>query len=868
MKEPFKHKLYDNATPELPGGNGETTRESVSKLKPSIHTQPRSHPVDGESLRSLKGYAKYSEEQIEEMVDRMKFTTSTDFQVLMNKMFQGGLSRRKIMESLARAGNPGISDAELQDVVSKASLKLELLTGDEAEDYPAECSQVTRIPVELSMPATMGDILRYSPPAKALGERSFLFVAEEELGLDTTDSVNSNAEAFHSTLTTPVPMGPFAYEPLNSTDPEIRLLRLAKPPGADGLHLSLTRCSLNQAPPYMAVSYCWGDAKQKTEITCNKQTLTITASLDYALKRVFNWKPNLVLWVDGICINQEDMSERASQVKSMGEIYSRARSTVAYLGEALAPDAEDRTAPDTDQAGFALMLQLNAIWGEVWVPLLHLCSQPWFSRSWVLQEVALAKEVFVFYGSAVNGLKTLTRFWELATQRDLPPALRHGRVADWKDGIENWNQLNVFGEMQRAKKANETGDGLIHQSGDLGFVLDGGRRISQSLLNLLVKNRSADATDDRDKIYALLSLAGDTEGMDIEPNYSPSNQAAKLYQDIAAAYIEVGRGIDVLHHAGLPQRLNNLPSWVPDWSTKSRQPLHSSQYHCTRSTVPHLQLLPNGHLRIQGAFVDAAHVLLHKLGLQRLGPLTDTAALQEAFDKMWLVENDPIAPPLPFAPDRDRVFGAIVAHAELMALVLLSSYPTRESIRAAVWRTLAAGRGWMRPDDPDGERLAHEAWCASRPGAFDNTWWPPRPLDAAAREAIWPFQAVVLKASQGYRFGTTACGYMGLFPNECEIGDLIAIIPGANTPFVVRPGRPGAPLTLVGDCYIHGMMRGELLKPSRHGDVQDAHCVDVRYRIRQRAWVAGSTETMKQALRQYFDPDVSKFARLRDIEIK
>ncbi|KAH8895496.1 hypothetical protein GQ53DRAFT_641392, partial [Thozetella sp. PMI_491] len=249
----------------------------------------------------------------------------------------------------------------------------------------------------------MGDILGYSRD-------------EEEPELDTT--------------TTPVPKGPFSYEPLNPTNREVRLLRLAKPPGKDGLHLSLTSCPLDQAPPFMAVSYCWGDAKQMIEIDCNRETLAITASLDYALKRVFNWKPDLVLWADGICINQEDMDERASQVKLMGEIYSRAQSTVAYLGEALAPDAEDESTPDLDQSGFALMLQLNAIWSggedyenhslhdhqprtfdewaqmqipdaetidglKVWLPLLHMCAQPWFSRSWVLQEVALAKNVYV-----------------------------------------------------------------------------------------------------------------------------------------------------------------------------------------------------------------------------------------------------------------------------------------------------------------------------------------------------------------------------------------------------------------------------------------------------------------------------------------
>ncbi|KXX75644.1 hypothetical protein MMYC01_204546 [Madurella mycetomatis] len=149
--------------------------------------------------------------------------------------------------------------------------------------------------------------------------------------------------------------------------------------------------------------------------------MTITASLDHALNAA----------LDGSLISSSGPTEF---------------STVAYLGEALAPNAEDGNTLDLNQAGFALMHQLNAIWGDesnlghynhqerqlrphsewaqmqipgvqtmgdlsVWMPLLHLCSQPWFSRSWVLQEVSLAKDVLVFYGSAVDQIKTRTRFW-------------------------------------------------------------------------------------------------------------------------------------------------------------------------------------------------------------------------------------------------------------------------------------------------------------------------------------------------------------------------------------------------------------------------------------------------------------------------
>lgn len=72
----------------------------------------------------------------------------------------------------------------------------------------------------------------------------------------------------------------------------------------------------------------------------------------------------LVLWADGICINQKDILERASQVKLMGDIYSKAQATAAYLGENLANDEEGEISLETDQTPFALMHQLNAVWSE------------------------------------------------------------------------------------------------------------------------------------------------------------------------------------------------------------------------------------------------------------------------------------------------------------------------------------------------------------------------------------------------------------------------------------------------------------------------------------------------------------------------
>jgi hypothetical protein len=135
---------------------------------------------------------------------------------------------------------------------------------------------------------------------------------------------------------------------------------------------------------------------------------------------------------------------------------------------------------------------------------------------------------------------------------------------------------------------------------------------------------------------------------------------------------------------------------------------------------------------------------------------------------------------------------------------------------------------------------------------------------------MWPFQARILEANQGYRFGVTACGHVGLFPTESKSGDLIVIIPRASTPFVMRPQLNGTYFTLVGDCYVHGMMNGELLVLSRVGDHAKVEDSDGRYyKIRLRPWSDLPMLTVKKhILKRYFDPDSKRFADIQDLHIQ
>lgn len=73
----------------------------------------------------------------------------------------------------------------------------------------------------------------------------------------------------------------------------------------------------------------------------------------------------------------------------------------------------------------------------------------------------------------------------------------------------------------------------------------------------------------------------------------------------------------------------------------------------------------------------------------------------------------------------------------------------------------------------------------------------------------WSYGATLVTRYR--RFGTTARGAFLIGPDTTQEGDTVAMLYGGRTPFVLRPREDGG-WTLVGECYVHGMMGGEALE--------------------------------------------------------
>lgn len=126
------------------------------------------------------------------------------------------------------------------------------------------------------------------------------------------------------------------YAPLRNDSREFRLLILK--PSTDPL--APIRCKLKQASfdngdlKYTALSYVWADPPGTTPIIVNGVETQITLNLEAALRHIRQPSCAATLWVDALCINQENIPEKNHQVEMMREIYSGAELVIAWLGSA------------------------------------------------------------------------------------------------------------------------------------------------------------------------------------------------------------------------------------------------------------------------------------------------------------------------------------------------------------------------------------------------------------------------------------------------------------------------------------------------------------------------------------------------------
>jgi hypothetical protein len=330
---------------------------------------------------------------------------------------------------------------------------------------------------------------------------------------------------------------PFTYQPLTEPD-SIRLL-LIQPATSHTtsikcklLHTTLSRCNHEIIDHYTALSYVWGNASHTKTINVDGRSVTVTATLEAAIRDLRDLNRPLHIWADALCIDQSNVNERNQQVRLMGKIYSTAHHTVIHLG-ALSPGARkllDATLSNSnpyyggEESGGVLQNIAGLAEKEI-------ISRPWFNRVWIFQELVLSRDPWVQCG------------------------ILRARWADFCSLVLSGPRVQGGGSKRIE---------LLRSMNNMRAGRSGG-----GLLNMLLDRRGLGATDPRDMVFAHMGIAADRNqwGDAVQVDYRKS--CAQVYEDVARYLLStVGpeKLFAQLDSVPVSTRQSGLASWSPDWS--------------------------------------------------------------------------------------------------------------------------------------------------------------------------------------------------------------------------------------------------------------------------------------------------------------
>lgn len=179
-------------------------------------------------------------------------------------------------------------------------------------------------------------------------------------------------------------MAKYSYSSLRDSD--IRLLRIL-PSANENSQIECrlsTHSVLNSGTShhFEALSYVWGSKNSGCPIYLDGHEFTVKANLYAALSHLRDQFVDRVVWVDAICINQDDKNERGKQVQSMAKIYAKASRVVVWLGEGDGATGFNQALEQIRVAAF--QQSVNAPVSKTHhQAILRLLQRPWFERIWV-----------------------------------------------------------------------------------------------------------------------------------------------------------------------------------------------------------------------------------------------------------------------------------------------------------------------------------------------------------------------------------------------------------------------------------------------------------------------------------------------------
>ncbi|KAI6710313.1 hypothetical protein JHW43_007165 [Diplocarpon mali] len=215
----------------------------------------------------------------------------------------------------------------------------------------------------------------------------------------------------------------YQYRPLKDRG-SLRFCELLPGNPQDQINIKLLHRSLLDLPTCSAVSYAWGSTERRHEIFCEGKALAVTSNLLLFLARLRSPTECHVLWIDAICINQDDVDERSEQIKLMRDIYQNTKAVLIWVGDAieytqsallviskLATALPALSAVGIKEEGFRQFKYSRDVPAQVawladlaeansWRGVCNLLSaRTYFLRLWIVQEIILSSNAWVVCGT-------------------------------------------------------------------------------------------------------------------------------------------------------------------------------------------------------------------------------------------------------------------------------------------------------------------------------------------------------------------------------------------------------------------------------------------------------------------------------------
>lgn len=610
----------------------------------------------------------------------------------------------------------------------------------------------------------------------------------------------------------------FTYEPLPNPSAQIRLLDLQPGPKRSRIECRIRVINVSESKySYEPLSYFWGDQKNPDIALVNDGQFPIGRNLSRALKQLRDTHRVRPLWVDAICINQGNVQEKNAQIPLMRQIYENGDETIIWLGDssswsahlafqymlkdAIRHDRIIRSQPeaggeaerrheyqDSNEAwsvrsGGNFLSRYYWRWRDDWKFVLgdralrKMLTSDWFTRVWVVQEVAVSERATIYWGGVCGNWNLLEDAYPFfPRQLDKTPTLK-----------------NLI--LQRiAYHSSEKPENLA---------------FAASLAS------AANATDVRDKIYAVMGLADpDTTSQLITVDYNIP--PVELFTNFTRTYLEQFKDPGILAHAvGCDQQGSiPMPSWTfrptsEPWHTL-RNGLYAWDYDGTYSRLKRPRFQCSRSSSFSPAFEDDGK----RLGLfgYQIDTVASTAEVLRPTESLRRTRLDKVE------------FRHAITYLRWRAAVTDMGDSYRDSnesvpdvLRSVIYSTFG--------DIPETDRDALvqcEAYVQKRLGLIAEispehnriAWFCGYIMCGllhVSREAgllDYDFRNMpTFMPCVNRLLMKTGLGYLGVASSHARAGDAIVLVAGSRAPFVMR--KTGQHYKIVSDCYIHGIMEGE-----------------------------------------------------------